>query len=171
MIAKALMRVSGDLWSCWGRMQSPLTSCSTFSFSTGTSSNVFTLRGLFLLLFLKAGKPRGQHKAQAGSAPVAAQFPPHTAQFPGPLLFCHLLCLITNTNKLVWFFHQPYQGRTVKYFFSPTLYLLFSPSFYCTPAIHSIAQVFFHRAGFGVGFSIRTQGDVQWNVVFAILWN
>lgn len=149
-----------------------LTSCITFSFSTGTSSNVFTLRGLFLLLFLKAGKSRGQHKAQADSAPVVAQLPPHTAQFPGPLLFCHLLCLISNTlTNFSGSFTSHIKGgqQAVKCFFPPTLYLLFSPSFYCTPAIHSIVQVFFHRAGFGVGFSIWTQGDVQWNVIFAIL--
>lgn len=148
-----------------------LTSCITFSFSTGTSSNVFTLRGLFLLLLLKAGKSRGQQKTQADAA-AEAQLHPHTAQLPAPLLFCHLLYLIPNTLTDLWdSFTSHMRGgqQTVKCFFLPTLDLLFSPSFHSTPAIHSVVQGLFHRAGFGVGFSIWTQGDVQWNVVFAIL--
>lgn len=49
-----------------------LTSCITFSFSTGTSSNVFTLSGRFSLLLLKAREWRGQHETWADAAPVSS---------------------------------------------------------------------------------------------------
>lgn len=126
-IPKAVLSVpgGGDEWSVnlLGKdAVTSLTSCITFSFSTGTSSNVFTLRGLFLLLFLKAGKSRGQHKTQADAAAVVAQFHPHTAQFPGPLLYFHLLYLITNTLiNLSDSFTSHIKGghQTVKCFFPP----------------------------------------------------
>lgn len=133
-ISKALMSVSGtgDEWSVnlLGKdAVTSLTSCITFSFSTGTSSNVFTLRGLFLLLLLKAEKLGGQHKTQADAAPVVAQLHPHTAQFPGPRLFFHLLCLITNTmiNLSDSFTSHIKRGhQTVKCFFLPHPCICFS---------------------------------------------